>query len=147
MEYTNSYNRGCCLFEDVCDMSFSKDGKVICLTSADGNIDGELSLLAQNGHYHLYGKYILVRKCGNDWPILMQLTPDEYNHKPVLATIFTPNVYDNSVPEGRIIFARQELINIQNNSTANLYWDTVSLRHSVALLTIVILCDVHRPAD
>ena len=46
----------------------------------------------------------------------MRLTPDEYNHKPVLTTMFTPNVYDNSVPEGRIIFARQELINIQNNS-------------------------------
>ena len=51
MEYTNSYNRGCCLFEDVCDMSFSKDGKVICLTSAGGNIDGELSLSARNGLY------------------------------------------------------------------------------------------------
>ena len=112
MEYTNSYTRGCCLFEDVCDMSFSKDGKVICLTSADGNIDGEL--LSQNGVHHRY-VYILVRKCGDDWPILMQLTPDEYNHKPVLATMFTPNVYDNSVPEGRIIFARQGLINIQNN--------------------------------
>ena len=41
----------------------------------------------------------------------MRLTPDEYNHKPVLATIFTPNVYDGSVPEGRVILARQELIN------------------------------------
>ena len=55
-------------------------------------------------------KIILVRKCEDDWPILMRLTPDEYNHKPVLATIFTPNVYDGSVPEGRIILARQELI-------------------------------------
>ena len=129
MEYTNSYNRGCCLFEDVCDMSFSKDGKVICLTSAGGNIDGELSLLAQKGLYYRYGKYILVRKCGNDWPILMQLTPDKYNHKPVLSTIFTPNVYDNSVPEGRIIFARQELINIQKDSTANYHWVIIS--HSI----------------
>ena len=42
--------------------------------------------------------------------MLMRLTPDEYNHKPVLATIFTPNVYDNSVPEGRIILARQAMI-------------------------------------
>ena len=41
MEYTNSYRQGSCLFEDVCDMSFSKDGKVICLTSSDGNIDGK----------------------------------------------------------------------------------------------------------
>ena len=40
----------------------------------------------------------------------MRLTPDEYNHKPVLAKIFTPNVYDGSVPEGRVILARQELI-------------------------------------
>ena len=55
-------------------------------------------------------KIISVRKCEDDWPILMRLTPDEYNHKPVLATIFTPNVYDGSVPEGRVILARQELI-------------------------------------
>ena len=41
MEYTNSYRKGSCLFEDVCDMSFSKDGRVICLTSSDGNIDGK----------------------------------------------------------------------------------------------------------
>ena len=55
-------------------------------------------------------KNVLVRKCEDDWPILMRLTPDEYNHKPVLAKIFTPNVYDGSVPEGRVILARQELI-------------------------------------
>ena len=41
MEYTNSYRKECCLFEDVCDMSFSKDGRVICLTSSVGNIDGK----------------------------------------------------------------------------------------------------------
>ena len=103
MEYTN-YQRGSCLFDDVCDMSFSKDGKVICLTSSDGNIDGKIirSLCEINEN--------IVRKCEDNWPILMRLTPDEYNHKPVLATIFTPNVYDNSVPEGRIILARQAMI-------------------------------------
>ena len=64
-------------------------------------------------------KIVLVRKCGDDWPILMRLTPDEYNHKPVLATIFTPNVYDGSVPEGRVILARQELI---DNRALKYHW-------------------------
>ena len=140
MEYTNSYRKGSCLFEDVCDMSFSKDGRVICLTSSDGNIDGKF-LVDKSKYFENFRKFrgrprkktfhgrrtelgkepilwaiqkckiVLVRKCEDDWPILMRLTPDEYNHKPVLATIFTPNVYDGSVPEGRIILARQELIN------------------------------------
>ena len=136
MDFENSYRKGICLFEDVADMSFSKDGKVICMTSSDGNIDGKFLVNIQknlqnfrsmssdgdlgkktfqgrppdHGPGSLVLKTVLVRKCEDDWPILMRLTPDEYNHKPVLATIFTPNVYDGSVPEGRVILARQELI-------------------------------------
>ena len=41
MDFKSSYRKGICLFEDVADMSFSKDGKVICMTSSDGNIDGK----------------------------------------------------------------------------------------------------------
>jgi len=56
MEYTNSYRKGSCLFEDVCDMSFSKDGRVICLTSSDGNIDGKF-LVDKSKYFENFRKF------------------------------------------------------------------------------------------
>ena len=71
----------------------------------------------------------------------MRLTPDEYNHKTVLATIFTPNVYDSSVPEGRIILARQELIYTIG------YWSYDSLYDKVGRVFAMVVISILSHAE